>query len=180
MLEGTLAEPPLADPGPGKRSKTAGLLWGALGAVLWGVFFCVTPIYDLLVPGAVLWIPLGCWLEVRRARKDGFMPGFVLRLAIIVAMVTGAIYLPTKYEDRMIVHGLSASTVTLRELGRHAPISYAPKDADVTISLPSSQPTLRETMRAIETQTSLRCEAGRCGNGVTFLGGAYIMRVGIQ
>jgi hypothetical protein len=148
--------------------------------VLWGAFFSVTPIFDILVPGAVLWIPLFLWLEIRRARNCGLLPGLILRVAIIATMITVAIYLPTKPEDRRIVEGLSKATVTLAELGRQAGIRMPPEHADVSVILPSAKPTLRQVIRAIETQTPFRCEVGRCGNGVTFLGGAYIMGIGIR
>jgi len=180
MAEEITAELPPINAPPAKRLKAGNLLWQALGAVLWGVFFSVTPIFDILVPGAVLWIPLFIWLEARRARKYGLLPGLFLRIAIIATMISAAIYLPTKPEDRKIVEGLSKTTVTLAELSRHAGIRVLPEHADVSVILPSTQPTLRQVIRAIETQTPLRCEVGRCGNGVTFLGGAYIMGIGIR
>src|SRR5262249_43312506 len=145
-----------------KRSKAGDLLWQALGAVIWGVFFSVTPIFDILLPAAILWLPLFIWLEIRCARKYGFLPGFLLRVAIIATVITVAIYLPTKPEDRKIVEGLSKTTVTLAELGTHAGIRMRTEHADVRVILPSARPTLRQVIRSIETQTPLRCEVGRC------------------
>ncbi len=66
------------------------------GALAWGVFFSVAPVVEVLYLGAILWIPLLAWREHARAKKYGFWPGFLLRLAVFAGVITLALLLPVK------------------------------------------------------------------------------------
>jgi hypothetical protein len=50
-------------------------------------------------------------------------------------------------------------------------LTFADSDRDAFVRWPSSRPTLREFIEAIESQTLLRHEFGHCGNGWTLLRG---------
>jgi hypothetical protein len=163
-----------------ERSKPGDLSIQAFGAVIWGLFFSVAPIFEGLILGAIIWIPLLIWREKVRARMYGFSAGFFVRLAIIAAMVAGAICLPTKHEDRLIITGLPGNRVTLGELKQHTRLTCERDQESVGITLSSNEPNLREIIGAIESQTRLRCDVTRCGNSASFLAGASIIAVKIH
>lgn len=178
-MEGAIAGLPLRDAPASKRTKIGDLVVQALGAVVWGIFFCVAPIFEVLVLGAVLWIPVLIWRERCRTRKFGFLPGFIVRLAIVAGMVTAAVLLPTKHEDKL-VEGFTTTKVTLEEIGKHTRVFIPADEAATTIVLPSTKPSLREVIGAIESQTELRCNVARCGNCVSLYAGAYIISISVR
>jgi hypothetical protein len=184
MVEGVVPGAPPTEVLQKRHTTPSDLLWQALGAVCWGVFVSVV-FFDLLMIGAVLWVPCFVWREYRRSKKHGFLAGFALRLAVIAAVVTGAIYLPVKYEDRIVVGGLATNRVILRALEeplreRLIHYRYPEEQGGLEVTLPSARPTIRQLVRSIEAQTALRCDIGRCGNGMSFLGGGYIMSFQIK
>lgn len=147
------------------------LLAQALGAAGWGIFFSISPIVEALFLTAILWIPLLLYLEFRRARRHGFLPGFLIRLATAALIVTAAAVAPVKWEDKTTVQGLSGQRVALAELS--SAFRVPAERADLKITLPATAPTVRQAMRAVEEQTGLRCTIARCGNSATILWGAY-------
>lgn len=141
------------------------------------MFLSVQP-SDLLVPGAVIWIPFLIWREVVRSRKHGFLPGFLVRAAVVVAVVfAAASFTPAKQENRRRI-ALTGTQVTLEELAREARMFGFPQEMmSRPVTLPSSRPTMREAMDAVEKQTEYRCTPGCCGNGITVLWGAHIISI---
>jgi hypothetical protein len=160
----------------GKQSGWS-LLLQALGAAGWGVFFSIAPIVEVLFLTAILWIPLLLYLEFRRARRHGFLPGFLIRLATAAAVVTAAFLAPVKWEDQHGIEGLPGQRVTFVELSRHMRLTYPPSHTDRPITLASRFPTFREVIRAIESQTGLKCRVWRCANSMSILRGGYVMSV---
>ena len=149
----------------------------ASGAVLWGIHFSVMPEEISCLTVLVL-----VWREISRMKKHPFLPGFLVRGAVIVALVTAAVLFPNKSVDRP-VEGLSGATVTLQELSKASPsrMFVRPDDAlALQVTLPSVRPTVREAMAAVESQTSLKCTPGYCGTGVTPLWGAHIISIAVQ
>lgn len=150
------------------------------GALPWGAFFSVTPIFDILVPGSILWLPLLVWRERRRTAKHGFLGGFALRVAVVAVVMTAAVLFPAKHEDLLRVQALPGPRVTLALLSTQRPFSCQETLPETEIVLPSAQPTLREAIRAMEEQGKVDCRVGRCGNGMTLLWGGYIMGVAVH
>lgn len=170
------AAAPVPDPASRrKKSLLKPLSVQASGAILWGVFFSIMPIVEVLVMGAVLWSPLLVWREFARSKKHGFLPGFVFRAAVIAAIVTAAVLAPVKFEDQFIVKGLPGKTVRLEELSRGMPISVPDSHKDARIVLPSDRPTHRQAIAAIRQQTGLNYRTCRCGTGATVLWGTAPM-----
>lgn len=151
------------------------LLRQTAGAVAWAGFFILAPL-EILVPGALVWIPLLVWRECVRASRYGFFPGLLLRGAVIAAVVVVAACLPNKGWDRRIPP-LAQADVSLEELAA-AHVIYPPRDeklARVRVRLPSTAPTRREVLQAITQQTGLKASpSGLCGNGASILFGASV------
>ncbi len=180
MDEGSRSDAPTGQTPPRKPSTPKALLAQGAGALLWGAFFSVTPIYDLLLPGIILWLPVLIWRERRRSAKHGFLGGFVLRAAAAALVMTAAVLFPAKHEDLLRVQELPGPRVTLTFLSTQRPFSCQESLPETEIVLPSAQPTLREAIGAMEAQGKVDCQILRCGNGVTLLWGAYIMGVAVH
>lgn len=131
------------------------LLRQAAGALAWGIFFAVVPIMLLFV-GVLVWIPVLIWREIVRSHRYGFFPGVLVRLGVVVATVSIAALLPVKYGDRR-VRALPRADVTLGELAA-AHVLWPIRDEHqktLRVTLPSTTPTRREVMAAIEQQTGV-------------------------
>jgi len=156
-------------------ARKSDLLIAAAGAILWGVFLSVIPIFEGLLLGFVIWLPVFCWREQVRSKKQGFWPGFAVRIGIIAAVIATATLLPLKHVDQVRVGPFPAAEVSLAQLA--APLRLqGPKYEERTqarITLASPNPTWREAIRAIEQQTGLRVRVGGCMTGVSLLTGPY-------
>jgi hypothetical protein len=142
-----------------------------IGGLAWGVFFILTPL-DLLILGALVWIPLLVWTEYRWTARHGVRSGAGLRFVAALAVILCAIFAPTKYDDQRI-GPLFQPTTTLGNLERLGVI-YQLSNPDLrtqAISFASLSPTRREVMQEISRQTDLRASVFRCGNGATLLFG---------
>lgn len=157
-----------------------GSLWRqAAGGVPWGAFFIFAPV-DVLIMGALVWIPLLIWSERVRELRCGFWPGAVARLTVVAVIVTTAALLPVKYEDGRVgpLPRVDMSFKELADGGVIYPISDD-EQLPVRVVLPSLEPTRREVMQAIIQQTGLNASIFHCGNGATVLfgGGGGRIRV---
>ena len=74
--------PSTQEPTPKKGITVGGLAWQASGAVLWGVFFSIAPVVEVLYFGAIVWLPLFILRERHRSKRYGFLVGFVVRVAV--------------------------------------------------------------------------------------------------
>lgn len=147
------------------------LLKQIAGGFLWGLFFILAP-FELLFFGAVIWLPVLAWRERRRIARYGFKPGAIWRVGTVAAMVALAAVAPVKHEDRR-VGPFAGASASLGELAR-GEVIYQTFDPDydrVTVALPSSNPTRRQVIRAINAQTDFCAGIMRCGNGATILFG---------
>jgi len=153
------------------------LLRQTSGALAWAIFFILSP-FEVLLLGAVAWIPLFIWREVVRAKHYGFLKGALCRYSLITVVVAFAAMVPTKSDDKR-VGPLQAMTVTLGQLvsaGIIYPLRY-PSNESVQISLPSITPSRREVMTAISQQTHFKAWTFRCGNGATILFGSSVGQI---
>jgi hypothetical protein len=160
-----------------KRRRRRKLLRQAAGGAVWGVFFSVAPIIEILFVCAPAWIGILVWREVVRSRRYGFWPGAGVRLAVVGGIVALAAWLPFKYEDRL-VKPLSKAEYTLGELSEAGPgirIYYPPGMDNQVVRVPREPVSIRKFIRSIEIQTGLRARIGHCGNGATLLWGACPM-----
>ena len=153
------------------------VLWQGFGAALWGVFFSIAPIVEVLLLLSPLWFSLFVLGEVARSRKYGFLPGFAVRILVISAVVTAAALAPFKYEDEPLARALPASHMSLKELSEalvDERIHFSPSapDGGTMITLPSRHPTIRQVIEAIQEPTHLVYTPRKCGNCMTILGGA--------
>lgn len=126
---------------------------------------------EVLVFGSIIWIPILVWRERVRSKEFGFLPGFVVRLAVVALVVCVALILPLKHEDTHRVGPLTKNMMSLSEISNeiHIANSYPPTAAATTIELPSTTPTIREVLRAMEKATGLSARAARCGNSATLV-----------
>lgn len=159
------------------RQKSPGWALGvqALGAAGFAVFVSIVPL-EIVAAGAILWIPALIASEIGWAKRYLLWPGFPLRVTVAVAIVTAAALAPVKHEDQELP-ALPGTEVTLEELSTAARISFPHGRAKVRVSLPSNPPTLGQVISAIQNQTDLDCDVGRCGTGATILWGSYIIGV---
>ena len=153
------------------KSRLPPLALQASGAVFWGVFFSVAPLAEVITMGFVIWLPILVWREVVRSRKHGFLPGFLVRAAVVSVLLTAAALAPVKYEDQWTVDGLKGNKVTFQELSEAMRITTPDEQKAVVIVLPSDRPSYRQALEAIHAQTGLRYRLGKCGNGATVLWG---------
>lgn len=147
------------------------------GALLWGGFVALAP-FEILVFGAVVWIPCLIWRERRRTARYGFLPGGLARLGLVVAVVWLAAVAPLKSEDAR-VGPLPRTKMTLEELATARVISlreerFNAAPPPVAITLPSLTPSRREVLNAINQQTSFEASIFKCGNGATILFGSGV------
>jgi hypothetical protein len=149
------------------------------GGLLWALFFVLAPM-EVLVFGALVWIPLLIWRERVRAARYGFWPGMVARLGIVAVAIAIAVIAPTKHEDGR-VGPLLRTDLTLGEMAAAGVINppFDRQHDSVRVSLPSVKPTRREVIQAITQQTGFRASIFHCGNGATILfgGGGGRIRV---
>ncbi len=156
-----------------ERPSDWNLIKQLLGGMLWGVFFIIAPVIEIVILGAILWMPLFIWRERRRSARYGLYPGGVFRIGVIVLAIAIATVAPTKHEDRR-VGPFPQTTLTLAQLVS-TEVIYPLSDPQYELSqvtLPSLLPTRREVMRAISEQTGLRASILHCGNGATILFGS--------
>ncbi len=156
------------------------LLNQVAGAFLWAMFFVLTPM-EILVLGALGWIPLLIWRERVRSIRYGFLLGAVARLGVVASVIIVATLLPTKHEDGK-VGPLSRTDVSLGELaaiGVIYPLADEQRN-EIHVLLPSTTPTRREIMHAITQQTGLQASIFHCGNGATVLFGSGGGRITIS
>src|SRR4051812_5473163 len=106
------------------RSKQA-MLRQTAGGLIWALFFILAPM-EVLILGALVWVPLLVWRERVRAVRYGFGLGLVARLGIVVAVFILAVHAPTKQEDGR-VGPLTHDKISLGELAA-AGVIYAPFD----------------------------------------------------
>jgi hypothetical protein len=140
---------------------------------------CQVP-FEIFFVAALVGGPFIVWREIVRLRRFRAWPLLPLRMALAAAIVATAAGLPVKYDDTRRLEGLRSADTTLGEIGRTNRF-YVQRDCeDVAVKLPSTSPTFRQAVAAIESQTGLRCRVGRCGNGKTVLWGAYIMSVDVS
>ncbi|EEF58216.1 hypothetical protein [Pedosphaera parvula] len=148
-------------------------LWKqSLGAILWGLCFVLAP-FEIPVYGAILWLPALIWLERLRTKRYGFWPGALCRFAVVLSIVVIAAKAPLKREDHH-VGPLPNKQVTFAELVA-AQIIYPPFGSNhysLKITLPSTNPTVREVMHAITQQTGMRASIFHCASGATILHGS--------
>jgi hypothetical protein len=152
------------------------LLVAILGAEAWGLFFATAPILDVLFCGAPVWMPLFIWREWRRSRRDGFLPGIVVRAATIGGVLAIASVAPVKYLDQR-VGPFPAKAITLGQLSPMLPpttrLSIPEPYSDRTVVLPPTRLRLSEFIDVIERQTGLRHHIGYCGNSMSILWGGH-------
>lgn len=144
------------------QSPPQHLLRQAAGALGWGAFFVLVPI-SLIFIGALVWIPVLIWREIVRSRRYGFFAGALARLGVVFAIATVAALLPVKFDDGR-VRRLPGTEVTLGELVT-ARVLLPIRDEQlesVRLTLPSSAPTRREVISAIERQTGYRALLTSC------------------
>jgi hypothetical protein len=156
------------------------LLRQVAGALVWGAFFILAPI-EVLVGGAIVWLPLLAWRELRRAHRYGFLPGGAIRGAVVAAIVVTAAYLPVKSWDARL-GPFPQAQVTLGELAAARVILPLrdPALEKVPVSLPSTTPTRREVRQAISQRKDLRIGYLQCGNGATILFGASLSPIRVS
>jgi len=153
------------------------LLRQTAGALAWAAFFILAP-FEVLLLGAVVWLPLFVWREKVRSKSYGFLSGALCRYTLIAVVVAGAAAAPTKSEDKKI-SPLSGTTVTLGQLaatGIIYPLRFTTNE-QVQISLPSVTPSRREVMNAISQHGQFKAGTFRCGNGATILFGSSVGRI---
>lgn len=156
---------------PEINARPRRLLKQAGGGLLWGAFLILAPL-EVLLLGAIVWLPLFIWREKVRASRHGYWPGAAVRYSIIVATVVLAGKAPLKPEDRR-VGPLPRTRVTLGELADAGVVfgMFDPKHKPLSVRLNSTTPTRREVMDAITGQTGFRAHMSHCGNGATILFG---------
>jgi len=171
--------PPMDRPGEWRPGPGIRLLLDGLGAVAWGVFFIASPIAEVLFMGAVVWVPLLIWREWRRSRRPRFWPGLFLRVGIVTGLIMLAKVAPTKCEDQMRVGPLSAATLPLGRLAEEVDKDRVSikvgegKVREIMIRLPSTTPSVRQLIDAVEATARFKYVPRKCGNSMTVLWGAY-------
>ena len=161
---------------PPNRVVLIGHVLAALGV---GAIVVVMPLDVLALVGPIVVLVT---LLAFPAMRNRWIAG--TWLVVIGAVALGAAAAPVKDLDRQLDQTpltLRRTTMSVRELaewGReiqprlHVSEELIERDGDQTIQFPSSRPTLRAFIQAINTQTNLQCEGGgRCGNGATILRG---------
>jgi hypothetical protein len=151
----------------------------ALGAVPWGLFFSVMPFMEVLFLLSPAWGTLLILRERARAKRNGFLRGALVRLAVVIAIVAAAVWAPVKDLDQTV--GPLPPAITLQDLSRQYEVFHAyphiPPGFNPTLSFPRKRMTRREVLQSVKEQTGLKWTIVFCGNDVTFLGGAYPMSV---
>jgi hypothetical protein len=161
---------------PGPTWSLAGCL--CVGTVL-GIAFSVLPL-ELVILGVPLALGIGvlyCLTPSLRYRLGGYIP----TLGIALSVMIGASFLPTKRIDRPVGE-FPSRYVTMGELVRRD-VAYElsnPAWQSIGISLPTTHPSQRQILDAINEQTQLRASVFRCGNGSTVVWGSSVGRIRIN
>jgi len=150
----------------------------AMGALVWCLFFILSPM-EVLLLGSVVWIPLLIWREKLRSRRHGFLPGAILRGMLVLSVVVAAALAPVKYVDRRILQ-LPRGQLTLGQLTtaleeQAVLLRFPNQHANRSVRLPGGSSKVRELIDLIEDQTGLRHRIKYCGNGSTVLWGGVPM-----
>lgn len=135
---------------------------------------------EVLFLGAVVWVPLSCLLEWRRARRYGFLPGSLVWLGMVAAIVGGAAAAPTKWEDRNHIGPFPNPEMSIGELSGilrrdYRPMHFPDSRLSDRIRLPKRRMSFREFGQELERQTGLKLGVGYCGNDRSILWGGYPM-----
>jgi hypothetical protein len=148
--------------------------------LIWGLFLVLAPM-EILLGGALIWIPLFIWRERLRAARPGFWLGTALRYPIIAAIAVLAAIAPLKAEDQR-VGPLPGVNVTLAQLAKARVIYdlFSAEHGDLRVQLPSASPTRREVMAVIKEQTGFESRIFHCGNGSTILFGGGVGRISVR
>ena len=165
-----------------KKNTLSSLLWQGSGAVVWGVFFSVLSLPGLMFPGMLIWIPLWIWREHVRSKRYGFVPGFLVRVLVFSTIVSAAVMLPDRYEDKVTIGPLSSTQVSLEELAgklQYHRVMMKPNEAQskIVVQLSSQTPTLREVITAVEQASRLKFVRYDCGTGASLLSGTHPIRM---
>jgi len=156
-----------------------------LAAVGLGAVVVATPLpinFAALIVWAIL---VGRWVRAQARARGGqaWAVELGMQLATMGALVLAAASAPGKVVDQVKARlvALPRREMTVAELrepsayGLTIPLRYtvsAPDDlAGHVVRFPRANPTVREFIAAIETQTPLRHRFGHCGNGWTILWG---------
>lgn len=145
-----------------------------LPGLLWGAFFSLAPIAEVLFFGAILWVPVLLWIEIRSAKRRGLFPGVLVRAALTAGVVAAAIAAPLKHEDTSRVGPFSSTSLSLEALAKELRVEYrglSDEEKATKIELPSTRPLLKDLIGAVESRTRLRYVPYTCANGMTLLRG---------
>ena len=158
-----------------ESSSYSALVRQGLGAVQWGMFFTIAPVYQMLVVFPFVWIGILTWREVVRTRKYGFRPGFAVRSGIVVIMLVTGIVMSDIYYGRTI-EPLPKEEYNFEELRtalefRGIGISYPKEKAKSIIYVPEKAVSMRSFISKIEEQTVTRHHFGYTGNSLSVLWG---------
>jgi hypothetical protein len=158
-------------------AKARRLIAGGVIGVALGAAFVVTPVHTLAlaVPAGFL---VGAFLCGRNTAR---LPAAGLAIAIVVSVIAVvATARPDPLEKRPA--SLPSNNVTVAELVQKGAVQE-PAETDwgkTQLSLPSTQPTVREIMQAINDQTAFKASVFRCGTGATVWQDAWIGRISIR
>jgi len=161
---------------PGPTWSLAGCL--CVGSVL-GVAFSVLPL-PMVILGVPVALGIGllfCLVPSRRYRLGGYIPTFGIALSVMI----GAGFLPTKRIDRPVGE-FPGKNITMGELVRRE-VAYEFSNPDwqsINISLPTTHPSQRQILDAINEQTQLRASVYRCGTCATVVWGSSVGRIRIK
>ena len=115
---------------------------------MWGAFFSVAPILEVLTPGAILWLPILVFARDALKYLDRSVGPFPTS--------------PVPIDDVQAV---------LRE--HDVWIRLYPERHDQVVALPASRVHLRDLFASIKQQTGLQYRIGYCGNGKSLLFGPH-------
>jgi hypothetical protein len=129
---------------------------------------------EILLFAVPLAVPLYVLHEHRWMRRHGIPAATLVSVGIVGGLLACAWALPLKYEDRNELRGLPGNPVTLGDLTKADPRVHVPPGFEgVRLALPVPEPTIRQVLDAVRRQTGMTWIAGRCGNGMSLLGGGY-------
>lgn len=147
---------------------------------------------SVILPFSVV-APAVCFAVVKSTtesrRRDGQTRlaacGAIAAALVFVGVVAAAAaYRPAKVVERQLSRPvtLPETRMTLAQLAYHhrfyrrdipavMEIAFADEGRDIVVEWPARQITLRQFLKALESQTELRHKFSHCGNGYTILGG---------
>jgi len=114
------------------------------------------------------------YLEYRRCKKESFSIMGVLKPIVFFTVITIAYFIP-KHEDWTVETAIN-NQISIQELSdqqiiKISPIDLLPKVQNIYLHLDTTEPTIRDILNAVETQTKMQVMRQRCGNGSTILFG---------